>query len=173
MQLTPVEDQAITARMALIVGGATFDRLFDGVRFDEAWGYSVRLRQGRGDRGRNGGRFCSAHLDYCNENTEARGRHRAGFAETSSAINRGMCSLYSITTNQAAIIALFRVMRRYLSNLPPMPGVFPDYPAPVVRISGTERELTMMRGECRRHPERADIPSPISATHRHRTGAGG
>jgi hypothetical protein len=26
-----------------------------------------------------------------------------------------------------------------------MPGVFPDYPAPVVRNAGTERELTMMR----------------------------
>jgi hypothetical protein len=33
--------------------------------------------------------------------------------------------LYSITTNQAAIIALFRVMNRYVGNLPPMPGVLP------------------------------------------------
>ena len=49
------------------------------------------------------------------------------------------------TTNQAAIIALFRVMNRYVGNLPPMPGVFPDYPAPVVRSAGTDRELTMMR----------------------------
>jgi hypothetical protein len=40
-----------------------------------------------------------------------------------------MCNLYSITTNQAAIIALFRVMNRYVGNLPAMPGVFPDYPA--------------------------------------------
>jgi putative SOS response-associated peptidase YedK len=56
-----------------------------------------------------------------------------------------MCNLYSITTNQAATIALFRVMNRYVSNLPPMPGVFPDYPAPLVRNAGAERELTMMR----------------------------
>ena len=56
-----------------------------------------------------------------------------------------MCNLYSITTNQAAIIALFRVINRYVGNLPPMPGVFPDYPAPVVRNVGTGRELTMMR----------------------------
>jgi hypothetical protein len=35
MILTPVQDQAIAARMALIVGGTTFDRLFAGVRFDE------------------------------------------------------------------------------------------------------------------------------------------
>jgi hypothetical protein len=33
-----------------------------------------------------------------------------------------MCNLYSITTNQAAIIALFRVINRYVGNLPPMPG---------------------------------------------------
>ena len=27
-----------------------------------------------------------------------------------------MCNLYSITTNQAAIIALFRVLNRYVGN---------------------------------------------------------
>jgi hypothetical protein len=35
MQLTQVQDQAIQARMALIVGAKTFDRLFAGIRFDE------------------------------------------------------------------------------------------------------------------------------------------
>jgi hypothetical protein len=40
-----------------------------------------------------------------------------------------MCNLYSITTNQAAIIALFRIVNRYVGNLAPMPGVFADYPA--------------------------------------------
>jgi hypothetical protein len=49
--------------------------------------------------------------------------------------------LYSTTTNQDAIIRLFRVMNRYVGNLPPMRGVFPDYPAPVVRNAGAEREL--------------------------------
>jgi hypothetical protein len=58
---------------------------------------------------------------------------------------RLMCNLYSITTKQAAIIALFRVVNRYVGNLPPMPGVFPDYPAPVVRNTDTRRELTTMR----------------------------
>jgi hypothetical protein len=53
--------------------------------------------------------------------------------------------LYSITTNQAAIIALFRVMNRYVGKLPPMPGVFPDYPAPVMRNLAGERELTMIK----------------------------
>jgi len=56
-----------------------------------------------------------------------------------------VCNLYSITTNQAAIIALFRVMNQYAGDLPPMPGVFPDYPAPVVRNTSTEREMVMMR----------------------------
>ena len=44
-----------------------------------------------------------------------------------------MCNLYSITTNQAAIIALFRAVNRYVGNLAPMPGVFPDYQAPLAR----------------------------------------
>src|SRR4029079_12191933 len=56
-----------------------------------------------------------------------------------------MCNLYSITTNQAAITALFRVINRYVGNLPPMPGVFPDYPAPVIRNDQGEREMVMMR----------------------------
>jgi putative SOS response-associated peptidase YedK len=37
------------------------------------------------------------------------------------------------------------VVNRYVGNLPPMPGVFPDYPAPVVRNADDERELIMMR----------------------------
>jgi hypothetical protein len=47
-----------------------------------------------------------------------------------------------ITTNQAAIIALFRAINRYVGNLPPMPGVFPDYPGsttgllPATRVAG-------------------------------------
>jgi putative SOS response-associated peptidase YedK len=68
-----------------------------------------------------------------------------------------MCNLYSITANQAAIIALFRVMNRYVGNLPPMPGVFPDYPAPVVRNAGSERELAMMRWGMP-PPPRAGVP---------------
>ena len=56
-----------------------------------------------------------------------------------------MCNLYSITTNQAAIAALFRVVNRYVGNLAPMPGVFPDYPAPVVRKHGTKVRWGMSR----------------------------
>jgi hypothetical protein len=39
-----------------------------------------------------------------------------------------MCNLYSITTNQAAIIALFRVVNRYVGNLAPMLGVIGSRP---------------------------------------------
>ena len=84
-----------------------------------------------------------------------------------------MCNLYSITMNQAAIIALFRVINRYVGNLPPMPGVFPDYPAPIVRKAGAERELTMMRWGMPPPPRAGVTPSPISATPLRRTGGAG
>ena len=59
-----------------------------------------------------------------------------------------MCNLYSITTNQAAISAVFRVVNRYVGNLPGMPGVFPDYKAPIVR-NGTEGRDSLPRdGAC-------------------------
>lgn len=58
---------------------------------------------------------------------------------------RSMCNLYSITKNQDAIRHLFRVARDMTGNLPPLPSVFPDGLAPVVRSADGERELTMMR----------------------------
>ena len=56
-----------------------------------------------------------------------------------------MCNLYSITTNQAAIIALFRVVNRYVGNLAPIPGVFPDYRALIVRNGPEGHELATAR----------------------------
>ena len=57
-----------------------------------------------------------------------------------------MCNLYSVTKGQAAIIALTRAMRDRTGNLPPLPGVFPDYMAPIVRTaSDGVRELVMAR----------------------------
>ena len=56
-----------------------------------------------------------------------------------------MCNLYSMTTNQKAIRDLFRVVRDTTGNLPPLPAIFPDQVAPVVRVSDGERELRMMR----------------------------
>ena len=56
-----------------------------------------------------------------------------------------MCNLYSATTNQEAIRALFRVDTDLTGNLPPLPGIYPDYAAPVVHVSEGERTLSMMR----------------------------
>jgi putative SOS response-associated peptidase YedK len=65
-----------------------------------------------------------------------------------------LCNLYSVTKGQAAIRALFRIARDRIGNLPPMPGIFPDYPAPIVRIGDEGRELGMARW---------GMPSPVFA----------
>ncbi|GLK66643.1 SOS response-associated peptidase [Hansschlegelia plantiphila] len=56
-----------------------------------------------------------------------------------------MCNLYSLTKGQAAIRALTRALVDRTGNLPPMPGIFPDYPAPIVRNSAQGRELVLAR----------------------------
>jgi putative SOS response-associated peptidase YedK len=56
-----------------------------------------------------------------------------------------LCNLYSITTNQDAIRRLFAALNSRVGNLAPMPGVYPDYPAPVVRNAADGRELLMAR----------------------------
>ena len=38
MKLTSVQDKAVDARLALVIGAATFDRVFASVRFDEVDG---------------------------------------------------------------------------------------------------------------------------------------
>jgi hypothetical protein len=54
-----------------------------------------------------------------------------------------MCHLYSITKCQQAIRELARAMSDRTGNLPPLPGVFPDYAAPIFRNQPEGRELTM------------------------------
>lgn len=44
-----------------------------------------------------------------------------------------MCNLYGHVSNQAAITALVGTLRDTTGNLPPQPGIFPDYSAPIVR----------------------------------------
>jgi putative SOS response-associated peptidase YedK len=66
----------------------------------------------------------------------------------------GMCNLYSVTKGQAAIRALARAMHDRTGNLPPLPGIFPDYSAPIVRNAAGGRELTMARW---------GMPSPVFA----------
>ena len=57
-----------------------------------------------------------------------------------------MCNLYSVTCSQAAIRHLARAIRVLTGNHQPLPAVYPDMLAPVVRTAADGvRELTMMR----------------------------
>lgn len=50
-----------------------------------------------------------------------------------------------MTKSQQAIRDIARVMRDGLGNLPPMPGIYPDYAAPIVRNGVDGRELVYAR----------------------------
>jgi len=55
-----------------------------------------------------------------------------------------MCNLYSMTTTHQAMHQLFRVQSGI--NQLRLPGIFPDYQAPIVRQQANgERELVMAR----------------------------
>lgn len=56
-----------------------------------------------------------------------------------------MCNLYSMTKNVDAIRRLFGAVNSQVGNLPSLPGIFPDYPAPIVRNAAGEREIAMAR----------------------------
>jgi putative SOS response-associated peptidase YedK len=57
-----------------------------------------------------------------------------------------LCNLYSTTRTQDAMRQLFRFKRDRVGNLPPLPGIFPDMMAPVIRRGQDgERELVMAR----------------------------
>ncbi len=65
-----------------------------------------------------------------------------------------MCNLYSVTKGQQAIREFTGAMYDRTGNLPPLPSVFPDYSAPIVRNQSEGRELTMARW---------GMPSPVFA----------
>ena len=65
-----------------------------------------------------------------------------------------MCNLYSITKGQQAIRQLAGAMSDRTGNLSPLPGIYPDYSAPIVRNQPDGRELTMARW---------GMPSPLFA----------
>ena len=52
-----------------------------------------------------------------------------------------MCNLYSMTKNVDAIKQLFGALNSRVGNLPSLPGIFPDYPAPIVRNALHGREI--------------------------------
>ncbi len=56
-----------------------------------------------------------------------------------------MCNLYSMTRNQDAIRRLFAFDKDSSGNLPLMPGIFPDYAAPIVRNVDGATELMLAR----------------------------
>lgn len=56
-----------------------------------------------------------------------------------------MCNLYSMTRPQEAIRRLFEGLHDRAGNMPPLPGIYPDYSAPIVRNAEDGRELAMAR----------------------------
>lgn len=56
-----------------------------------------------------------------------------------------MCNLYSLITPQAEIRAAFGVAHDRAGNLPPLPGIFPDQRAPIVRIEDGQPVIEMFR----------------------------
>lgn len=55
-----------------------------------------------------------------------------------------MCNLYSVTKGQQAIREAFRAMTDRTGTLPPLPAIFPEQMAPVVRHGADGRELAML-----------------------------
>ncbi|WP_299132698.1 SOS response-associated peptidase [uncultured Amaricoccus sp.] len=56
-----------------------------------------------------------------------------------------ICNLYSQTKSQEAMRRLFPDARDLLGNLQPLPGIYPDMAAPIVRPSAEGRELVLAR----------------------------
>jgi putative SOS response-associated peptidase YedK len=56
-----------------------------------------------------------------------------------------VCNLYSSYTTQEAMRRAFEVARDNAGNVPPLPAIFPDQMAPVVRMVDGERKLIQMR----------------------------
>ncbi len=57
-----------------------------------------------------------------------------------------MCNLYSMTKSQQAIRELVKAICDLTGNLPPLPGIFPNRMAPIVRPGADgQRELLMAR----------------------------
>ena len=57
-----------------------------------------------------------------------------------------MCNLYSVTTNREAIRRLSQAMSDSIGNMPELPGIYPDYRAPIVRLDPAgEREVVLAR----------------------------
>jgi putative SOS response-associated peptidase YedK len=57
-----------------------------------------------------------------------------------------MCNLYSLSKHQAGVRQLVDALTPEVGNFPPLPGIFPDYAAPIIRTAADgRRELAMAR----------------------------
>ena len=56
-----------------------------------------------------------------------------------------MCNLYSETANQDELRQHFQLDRDLTGNLPGLDAIFPDYPAPVIRLHKGGRQLEVMQ----------------------------
>lgn len=71
-----------------------------------------------------------------------------------------MCNLYSMTKSREALVAYTRAMRDRTGNQPPLPAIFPDQLAPVVRTAkdGVREVVTMRWG----FPPAGDGKRPVT-----------
>jgi putative SOS response-associated peptidase YedK len=74
-----------------------------------------------------------------------------------------MCNLYSMTKGPQAIRDFAKAMFSSVGNLAPLPGIFPDHAAPIVRNTEAGRELAMARW---------GMPSPAFALEGRKTDPG-
>src|SRR6266478_3801789 len=56
-----------------------------------------------------------------------------------------MCNLYSLTKTRDYVVGLAKALRDLNNNQPPLPGIFPDYQAPIVRNTPEGREMANAR----------------------------
>lgn len=56
-----------------------------------------------------------------------------------------MCNLYSLNVSREEIRGLVEALRDFTGNQPPLPGIYPDYQAPVVRVENGDRIIANAR----------------------------
>lgn len=56
-----------------------------------------------------------------------------------------MCNLYSMNRTREEVVKLAGALSDLTSNQPPLPGLFPDYAAPIVRIERGEKIVASAR----------------------------
>jgi putative SOS response-associated peptidase YedK len=74
-----------------------------------------------------------------------------------------MCNLYSLNKPRDYVVALAKALRDRNNNQPPLPGIFPDYQAPIVRNTPEGREMANARW---------GMPSPAFALNGKKTDPG-